>query len=65
MGKSHRDNHKARKKRGAVAFAKKAKQRQKRKNIANRLLNPDPDIMKDERLFNSVIYGGAGLIDMF
>ena len=36
MGKSHRDNHKARKKIGAVAFAKKAKRRAKRKRIAER-----------------------------
>ena len=36
MGKSHRDNHKARKKRGEVAFAKSAKRRAKRKRIANR-----------------------------
>ena len=27
MGKGHRDNHKARKKRGSVAFAKKAARR--------------------------------------
>lgn len=30
MGKSHRDNHKARKKRGPEAFAKKARRRNNR-----------------------------------
>lgn len=35
MGKSHRDNHNARKKRGKVAFDKKAKRRTQTKVACN------------------------------
>jgi hypothetical protein len=40
VSKGHRDNHRARVKRGAVAFTKKAKRRAKRREVERRKATP-------------------------